>query len=452
MMFARLPRPCLLVIAALVCCEAAAHPDSGSTAVPRVKPAAYYAPSAMPDRVVLTWTDDPKTTQTVTWRTSREVPRGLAEIAPAGDGPRFPERARRVSATAKDFESDLSECRVHTARLTGLEPGTRYAYRVGDGTNWTEWYQFLTEPEGEGPFTFIYFGDAQNNVRSMWSRVVREAVLEAPRAAFTLHAGDLVNDPESDAEWGEWFEAAGWINAMFPVIATPGNHEYARGEGILGASFRYLTEHWNHTFAFPENGPEYLPGTAYYTDYQNLRVISLNSNEKRMEQTAWLEATLQATEQDWVVVTFHHPIYSTAEGRDNPMLRMAWKPVLERHGVDLVLNGHDHTYGRTDIVFPDENVGEGTRWRSGESGTVYVVSVSGPKMYDLGGSADIDFARDAESTQLYQVIRIDGDRLRYEARTARGVLYDAFELERRAGKPNRIIDRTPDTPARRDPG
>ncbi|MBS1833389.1 MAG: hypothetical protein JST65_11770 [Acidobacteria bacterium] len=51
--------------------------------------------------------------------------------------------------------------------------------------------------------------------------------------------------------------------------------------------------------------------------------------------------------------------------------------------------------------------------------------------------------RKAEDTQLYQVIRIDGGNLSYEARTARGDLYDAFELHKRKGKPNKLVDRVP---------
>ena len=74
-----------------------------------------------------------------------------------------------------------------------LKSDTLYAYRVGDGANWTEYYHFKTASSKEKPFSFIYFGDAQNEVKTHWSRVFREAFRDAPRAAFTLHAGDLVD-------------------------------------------------------------------------------------------------------------------------------------------------------------------------------------------------------------------------------------------------------------------
>jgi hypothetical protein len=86
----------------------------------------------------------------------------------------------------------------------------------------------------------------------------------------------------------------------------------------------------------------------------------------------------------------------------------------------------------------------GANVRSGEGGTVYVVSVSGPKMYDLTRADWME--RAGEDTQLFQKIRIDGDQLRFESYTARGVLYDAFELHKRDGRPNELIQQTPAAP------
>ena len=68
----------------------------------------------------------------------------------------------------------------------------------------------------------------KRQVRTHWSRVFREAFRDAPRAAFTLHAGDLIDNPSWDAEWGDWHQGPDWVNGTIPVIATPGNHEYER--------------------------------------------------------------------------------------------------------------------------------------------------------------------------------------------------------------------------------
>ncbi|MFK7769230.1 MAG: fibronectin type III domain-containing protein [Mariniblastus sp.] len=428
-------------------------------AVRPIKPASAYAPTAMPDRIILTLSEDPRTTQSVNWRTSVEVETGLAEIAIATAGPKFRENAKRVRSTSQALKSDINTAHYHSVVFRELKPSTVYAYRVGDGTNWSEWFHFRTASESPEPFSFVYFGDAQNEVRSMWSRVIREAQREAPKAAFLLHAGDLINHAETDAEWGEWFGAGAWLNAMTPSIAIPGNHEHVKdADGVR----RKLSHHWRNVFTFPENGPRGLEETCYTLTYHNIRIIGMNSNEMHEQQAVWLEKVLSENESQWVICTFHHPVFSTGKKRDNAGLRAIWKPIFDKYKVDLVLQGHDHTYGRTGFKVPssdasasdfkaagdttvgDTNVATGVSKVDEDAGTVYVVSVSGPKMYE---NTRFDFMkRVGEDTQLYQIIHIDGAKLKFEARTALGKVYDAFELEKQEGKPNKLTDLEPEVP------
>ena len=113
-------------------------------------------------------------------------------------------------AETEYFKSDINEANYHSVTFRNLMPDTLYAYRVGDGVNWTEYYHFKTASDQAKPFSFIYFGDAQNEVRTHWSRVFREAFRDAPRAAFTLHAGDLVDNNDWDSEWGDWHQGPDW--------------------------------------------------------------------------------------------------------------------------------------------------------------------------------------------------------------------------------------------------
>jgi 3',5'-cyclic AMP phosphodiesterase CpdA len=423
-----------------------AHDDHDDP-VPVVRPAEVYAPGVLPDRIVLSWAEDPKTTQSVTWRTSTDVRQGIAEIAKAERGPYFIEKAKQFKATSQSLKTDINTAHFHSVTFRALKPGTRYAYRVGDGTNWSEWFHFSTANAEPRPFSFVYFGDAQNNIRSMWSRVIREAHRDAPKAAFMLHAGDLINVAEADAEWGEWFGAGAWLNAMVPSVPVPGNHEQARAE----SGGRRLSHHWRPSFTLPENGPAGLEESCYTFVYSNLRVVGLNSNERQDEQAVWLDRVLSENESQWVACTFHHPIYSTRKDRDNTALRKLWKPIFDRHRVDLVLAGHDHTYGRTAFEVPGvdddpnelppetvANVPTGVQRADPINGTVYVVSVSGPKMYN--NSRKPFMKRLAEDTQLYQIIHIDGDSLRFEARTAVGELYDAFGLKKVPGERNQFVE------------
>lgn len=146
-------------------------------------------------------------------------------------------------------------------------------------------------------------------------------------------------------------------------------------------------------------------------------------------------------------MTLHHPIYSSAKNRDNVEIRDNWQPIFDKYKVDIVLQGHDHTYARSRLV----NHATGVTVK-GEYGTVYVVSVSGPKMYDIGKPTRDEFERVAEDTQLFQIITIDGNELRYQARTATGQPYDGFTLVKQAGAANQLIEQVPNTPVRlRDP-
>jgi len=384
----------------------------------KVAEAVIYRATPVPDRIILTWAGDPSTTAAVTWRTDATVTAAVAQIAVAEDGPAFVKKAKPVTASTENGTENY-----HSVRFTGLQPDSQYVYRVGDGANWSDWNQFRTAAAGPAPLEFIYVGDAQNDLFSLWSRVIRNGYSEAPKARFILHAGDLVNRGLVDSEWGEWHASAGWINRSVFSVPTPGNHEYTAGEDKI----RRLTGHWRKTFTLPENGVAGLEESNYWFDIQGVRIVSMNSNERQKDQVAWLDKLLSGNPNKWTILTFHHPILSTARGRDNKELREMWQPVFDKYRVDMVLTGHDHTYGRS-------NVATGTSTKLG--GTVYVVSVSGPKMYSL--EPEPWMQRKAEDTQLYQIIRIDGKQLKYEARTARGVIYDAFTLTKSNGKPNKI--------------
>lgn len=390
-------------------------------------------PTRQPDRIMLTWSDDPATTQAVTWRTDATVTEAVAEIAVATASPRFRDSVTTVAATTTALETESGRAHYHSAVFTDLLPNTLYAYRVGDGADhWSEWIQFRTASDTPEPFSFIYVGDAQNEIFSMWSRAIREAYADAPKARFIIHAGDLVNRAHRDVEWHEWFAAGGWIHRTVPSIPVPGNHEYDPAPGST-EDVDTLAVQWRHQFTLPPHENPSLDETTYVIDYQGVRVIGLNSMEAIEEQTAWLEPVLADNPNNWTVVTFHFPVFSAARGRDNEQLRDAWKPLFDQYKVDLVLQGHDHTYGR------GHNLPTGVNQRDPEAGTVYVVSVSGPKMYRVNANADW-MDRAAEDTQLYQVIEVTPDLLTYKAMTVTGELYDSFQIVRGGDGVKRFMD------------
>lgn len=405
-----------------------------------------------PDHIVLNLTEDPSTSMSVTWRTDTSIRNGIAEIAIATAAPKFWRYAERYAAQTETMDArEVHEAGVvsnyHSCTFKDLLSDTMYAYRVGDGTYWSEWFQFRTASDQAKPFSFLYVGDAQNNILDLWARLIREGYRKAPDAGFILHAGDLVNNAHSEQDWHEWFKAGGFIHSMLPSISTPGNHEYQpRNNEEYSNNTRSLSVQWRPQFNLPMNGIPGYEETVYYLDYEDSRIISLDSNKPPREQKIWLEEVLKNNPRKWSIVSFHHPIYSASARRDNALLRNEWKPLFDKYGVDLVLQGHDHSYARGRARPYGENVLEGLNARD-YTGTVYVVSVSGGKMYDLNPSrwdafAEVDQDRGAENTQLFQVISIDGDRLSYESYTATGELYDAFDLEKSPrGEPNQFVER-----------
>ena len=132
---------------------------------------------------------------------------------------------------------------------------------------------------------------------------------------------------------------------------------------------------------------------------------SLNSNEGQEKQADWLHEVLGQNPNRWTIVCFHHPIYSSAKGRDNAAIRKLWQPIFDEYHVDLVLQGHDHTYARTGLQTTAKEESGGST-PDPKAGTVYVNSVSGPKQYQLDRKPVQK--RTAEGTQLYQVISVEG--------------------------------------------
>jgi len=400
--------------------------------------AQLFKPTVYPDRIILTWAEDPTTTQSVTWRTDTSIVTGWAEITEEMSAPGLePPKARRLQATTNSLmEKEYAAAHYHRVTFRDLKPNTLYAYRVGSDTLWSEWFQFRTAPAKEEAFSFIYLGDAQNDIKSKWSRVIRKAFATEGDARFIVHAGDLINRSNNDEQWGEWHFGGGFINGMIPSVPTPGNHEYKRDEQQM----LRLDPHWKAQYTLPTNGPEGMQESVYYVDYANVRLISLNSQMivldslARRKQFDWLEQVLKNNPQRWTFLTFHHPIYSTAKGRDNKEFRELFQPLFEKYHVDILMQGHDHTYGR------GRNLPVGKSKKSA-GGPMYLVSVAGPKMYEMG--SDNQWAdKLASHTQLFQIIHVDHDRLIYKAYKASGELFDTFELKKSSrNQPATYIER-----------
>ncbi|MEG9226299.1 metallophosphoesterase family protein [Aeromicrobium sp. Sec7.5] len=371
--------------------------------------------TARPDRIILNPTTDAATSQTVTWRTDEATEDGEVQVAPADD----PDAVRTVEADesiAERLPRSRLVARHHSATVTDLEPATAYTYRVGQGDDFSAWTTFTTAPAATDvdPWTFLYFGDAQWGLDAGWSSVVDQAFTQHPAATLALTAGDQVNDGNDDHQWAQWFDAVAPWAATRSFLTVAGNHELYGDEEML----RYRSQ-----VQYPRNGPEGQEDLTYRVDVGDVRFITLDGNITDglsdptdnglgAVQAAWLEEQLADNPRTWTVVTIHQPMFSASKLRDNLAQRSSFLPLLEEHGVDLVLQGHDHAYARGHLAENDVT--------GGYAGPTYVVANAGDKYYDLD-PADRnnwtinDAVRDvaADKIATYQSVRVERDRLVY---------------------------------------
>ena len=394
----------------------------------------WEIPSKDPDRIILTFNGDPSTTRAVTWRTDSSVVKAEAQIAVAGKNSTFERNAKTYIANTEEFDLGIYKSNkslivhYHSLIFENLNPNTLYVYRVGYGENWSEWIQFKTANNNYSPTEFVYFGDAQNDILNHWSRVIRMAYQTAPKASFVIHAGDLVDSAHKDNEWAQWFKAGGFIHSQWTAIPVVGNHEFQRFDGYEGTLPRRLSIQWRPQFNLPieQSLDSRLHETVYTVKYQDILILVLNSTGHLEKQTEYITEKLSNSSAKWKIVTNHHSVFSPAEGRDFEYARKVWKPLFEKYGVDLVLNGHDHTYARGHTPQKSQNIDQ-----SGNFKTLYVTSVSGPKQYDLDKQQIKNYETDGyksdkvgEQTQFFQVISVENDKLIYSAYTTLGDLYD----------------------------
>ncbi len=378
----------------------------------------------IPERIILNLTENPAISQAVTWRTGAAVSKPKAQIVLATETKNLKKNAKTMHAVSEPVRiNDDTYVYHHCVVFKSLKPDTLYAYRVGAKKHWSEWNQFQTASTSHEPFKFVYLGDPQEKIKSMCSRIFRAAYKKAGDADFWLFAGDLVDDGDRDEEWAELFYAFGWIPRMTPMIFLPGNHSYPYTRHYKDRE-RALFHLWRPHFTLPENGPDGLKETAYFIDYQGVRFVMLNGNEKLDEQIKWMDIVLSQNPQPWTIAAIHQPVYPTAKRRNHPPAQQLFIPVFDKYSVDLVLQGHDHAYSRT------YKLKNGIRVSDNEKGTVYVISVSGPKVYSVNSQHEQIMVKTGTGRQLFQVIRVDQNRLRYESYNALGKLYDSFELKK----------------------
>jgi|GEM_PF-1176879 len=358
-----------------------------------------------PDQVILTWSQDPTTTQTITWLSPDSNTNKVQYIEAANYNGDFAV-AGQINAILTPFAgTDHYRC---TATLTELTPDTQYIYRVGNEAAWSEELSFTTSADPEA-FSFLYLGDVQEG-HAGWGSMLSELYDANPQLEFSLLGGDLTNEDKDFTEWEEFLGAASSVFSRIPMMPAIGNHD---GEMFL------------EFFALPDNGPQGLYGNCFYSfDYGDAHFVVLDTSNVITDTVKqWLQQDLQNTTKQWKFAVFHHPPYQNFDDNKtiDDALREHWVPIFEQNEVDMVFVGHQHVYMRTHPIYEGEVAAD-------TYGIVYVMGNSGTKYYSTGQG--FPYIAKEETGSNYQIIELKDDILTLTSRKADGELIETYMLNK----------------------
>lgn len=264
--------------------------------------------------------------------------------------------------------SDLTGYYSNKVTITGLKANTNYYYQVFQNGQWQAVQEYDTKSFDQ--YSFLYVGDPQigacknqtdtdgntmstggeylaaRNDAYNWNEVLKKALNAHPNVSFMVSAGDQVNYGDEEREY------AGYLSAealrSLPVSTTIGNHDSS------SAQYSY---HFHNPNAFSAGDTAYTAGktaagTDYYYTYGDVLFIVLDTNNYNCatHENVIKKAVEENKDAKWRVVTFHQDIYGSGydhSDSDGIVLRTQLTPIMDKYAIDVVLQGHDHTYSRS---------------------------------------------------------------------------------------------------------
>ena len=328
----------------------------------------------------------------------------------------MPENAAKFDATSTP--ANESGKWSNQATITGLEPGTVYAYQLVNGEEKSDVATFTTATNGA--FSFAFAGDPQigasgnaDSDTQGWDKtlgIIADST-QFDGVDFLLSAGDQVNTANNEDQYNGYLDHDELLS--LPVATVVGNHD---------SSSNAYDQHFN----VPNESELGVTnaGGNYWFVYNNTLFLALNSNSmSTAEHKAFMEqAIAEAGDVDWKVVTFHHSVYSVASHAvDGDILqrREALVPVFEDLDIDVVLMGHDHVYVRTYMMDGLTPITESDKYTDQDGdgipesvtnpdGILYVTanSASGSKFYTIQ-STKYEYSAVQNQERVPNVSRVD---------------------------------------------
>lgn len=260
--------------------------------------------------------------------------------------------------------------------VKNLKADTNYYYQVMQNGKWQDTETYTTKSFSE--FSFLYVGDPQigasknqtsteqekmvsagNEVSSTaadnlaarndgynWNNILNDAVKDHSNVSFIVSAGDQVNAGKNEREYAAYLGADALTS--LPVATTIGNHDSVSNQYSL---------HFNNPNAFSSSDANYIQGqteagTDYYYSYGNVLFIVLDTNNYNCatHENVMKKAISENKDAKWRIVVFHQDIFGSGydhSDSDGMVLRTQLTPLMDKYDIDVVLQGHDHTYSRT---------------------------------------------------------------------------------------------------------
>jgi glucose/arabinose dehydrogenase len=359
----------------------------------------------------------------VVWTTPESGAGAVRYRASSGSSVTVPAETRFFSSSDTNLGVSFYQ---HEARLAGLGADV-YSYEVLVGGQAAAGGQgsFRTAPSpGTGTVKFIAFGDSGTG--SAEQRQLA-SVMAGDSFDLAIHSGDVAYGVSSGVGSGDYWQYDEWVFGVYepwlrsrPFYPSIGNHDNEIDNGRPYRDVFVLPEN-GASGAFPDHAERY-----YSFDRGPVHFVALDTETafadpaRRQAQLAWLENDLATTAQPWRVVYMHRPPYSSSSAHGSDLvIRQALAPIFERHGVQLVISGHDHVYERS------------IPWRefvpNGGFVTYLVTGGGGAPTY---GSGSGPWTAASVAAHHYVRVTTDGCVLTGQAVGLNGGVFDTFQINR----------------------
>jgi acid phosphatase type 7 len=396
----------LTIVAALACALMVAWPEGSAATFTLVR--GPYLQQVGSDQAIVVWATREAGTASVQSRLGS----GSVTTTPA------------VSTFRSSSTTGITSYYQHEATLTGLAANSTYEYDLrvsGEDVTPGVVDHLRTAPAaGTGTIRFVALGDSGNGSSAQVQIAGR---LDNETFDLAVHNGDVAYSNGTFAQFDAFFFRyyGGWLRER-PIFPSIGNHDDRTSSAGPYRTFFALPRD-GASAAYPNNAERF-----YSFDYGPVHFIALDSEAaflstaRRQEQVAWLAADLEASQNaPWRVAFFHRPPYSSGlEHGSDLAIRQAFSTLFERYNVQLVLNGHEHSYERS---VPWRDSTDATR----QAVTYVITGAAGAGLYPVGRSAWTAFSR---SVHHYVRGTVSSSDLSLEAVDASGAVIDRFSLNR----------------------